>query len=75
MPSDLLTACSEGEPVPSASEAVSRVKGHVKAMKKMIDAARKQELEEEVRLSWLGLQNEECRKCEELLISRPQLNA
>eukprot|EP00667_Euglena_gracilis_P010609 EG_transcript_10810 len=47
VPSDLLTACSEGEPVPSASEAVSRVKGHVKAMKKMIDAARKQELEEE----------------------------
>eukprot|EP00667_Euglena_gracilis_P001285 EG_transcript_1286 len=47
VPSDLLTACSEGETVPAASEAVSRVKGHVKAMKEMIDGARKRELEEE----------------------------
>eukprot|EP00668_Euglena_longa_P009750 GGOE01011786.1.p1 GENE.GGOE01011786.1~~GGOE01011786.1.p1 ORF type:complete len:962 (-),score=350.48 GGOE01011786.1:536-3421(-) len=48
VPSDLLTACSSGEPVPPAAEAVGRVKGHVKAMKEMIDGARKKELEDEV---------------------------
>eukprot|EP00668_Euglena_longa_P009751 GGOE01011787.1.p1 GENE.GGOE01011787.1~~GGOE01011787.1.p1 ORF type:complete len:958 (-),score=372.79 GGOE01011787.1:642-3515(-) len=47
VPSDLLTACSSGEPVPPAAEAVGRVKGHVKAMKEMIDGARKKELEDE----------------------------
>eukprot|EP00669_Euglena_mutabilis_P012933 TRINITY_DN7648_c0_g1_i1.p2 TRINITY_DN7648_c0_g1~~TRINITY_DN7648_c0_g1_i1.p2 ORF type:complete len:164 (+),score=62.96 TRINITY_DN7648_c0_g1_i1:408-899(+) len=44
VPSDLLTAHSEGEPAPPAAEALARVRNQAAALTAMIDDARKAEL-------------------------------